>query len=180
MRILREKANGLIIDIQEKLYPHIHDHEHLLTNTKKLVAGLKILNVPVMVTQQYTKGLGETISPLRKVLGDFHPVEKKAFSCCDEPAFATELARTEKKFIIIAGIETHVCVLQTVLDLIDCGHVPVVVEDCVSSRQPGDRNTALQRIRQEGAPVTSCESVLFELCRVAGTDEFKAISKLLK
>jgi nicotinamidase-related amidase len=107
-------------------------------------------------------------------------IEKTAFSCCDEPAFTSALAALHKQFVLIAGIESHVCVLQTVIDLLERGYQPVLVEDCVSSRKEGDKDISVHRMLKEGALVTTYESILFELCRFSGTDAFRAISKLVK
>ncbi|MBN2613335.1 MAG: isochorismatase family protein [Bacteroidales bacterium] len=133
-----------------------------------------------MVTQQYTKGLGETVSELGQHLGDMRKIEKLSFSCCGEPVFLQQLESTGKKTVIVAGIETHVCVLQTVLDLLELGYQPVIVEDCTSSRKFNDKKIALERMRDEGTIITTFESLLFELCKVAGNEKFKAISKLVK
>lgn len=180
MRILKENTAGLIIDIQERLFPFIHGNEALTRNTQILVNGLKALGVPIIVTQQYTKGLGETILPLRDVLEPMDPIEKVAFSCCDEPNFTTKLAALGKSQVLLAGIETHVCVLQTALDLLETGYQPVIVEDCVSSRRLNDKAMAIERLRLSGAVITTYESILFELLRYSGTVEFKEISRLVK
>lgn len=180
MRIITEDSIGLIIDMQERLYPHIHNHEQLTKNTAILIEGLKAVGVKILVTEQYVKGLGETIPPLKSLLEDINFIEKRAFSCCDEPLFYEELALNAPQTIIIAGIETHVCVLQTTIDLISNGYKPVIVEDCVGSRNPNDKAIAIQRMRQEGAMITSYESILFELLRYSGTEAFKKISKLVK
>lgn len=180
MRINKENAIGVVIDIQSRLYPFIHDHDTLTRNNRILIEGLKVLNIPVVVTQQYTKGLGETIPELAGVLGDYSPVEKMSFSCCDEPRFNEELALASKMFVIVCGIETHVCVMQTVNDLIGQGYLPIVVEDCVGSRKPNDKKIAIERMRQSGAMITTYESILFELLKYSGTDEFKKISGLVK
>ena len=180
MRVQKENTAGLVIDIQERLYPHIHEHETIARNTGILVEGLKVLGVPVLVTQQYTRGLGPTIPGLLDLIKDFPLIEKTAFSCCDEPEFIRALAETHKQFILIAGIESHVCVLQTVIDLVERGYMPVLLEDCVSSRKANDKRTSVRRMHKEGAIVTGYESIIFELCRYSGTDEFKSISKLVK
>ena len=180
MRIQKESTAGLVIDIQERLYPHIHEHDAIARNTGIFVEGLKVLGVPVLVTQQYTRGLGPTIPGLLDMIKEFPLIEKTAFSCCDEPEFIRALAHVHKQFILIAGIESHVCVLQTVIDLLERGYQPVLVEDCVSSRKLTDKSTSVCRMRKEGAIVTSYESILFELCRYSGTNEFKSISKLVK
>lgn len=180
MRILAEDSVGLIIDMQERLYPYITDHDQLTKNTGILIEGLKALGIEIKVTEQYTKGLGFTIEPLKGLLSDISFIEKQAFSCCDEPRFYEDLAVAAPKWVIIAGIESHVCVLQTVIDLIANGYRPVLVEDCVGSRRPNDKNMAIERMRAEGAIITTYESLLFELLRFSGTDVFKKISKLVK
>ncbi len=180
MRILREAAAAAVIDIQEKLLPHIHDGEIILNNCLKLIKGLKILSVPVIITQQYTRGLGPTVLPIKQLFPEFRYIEKITFSCCEEPEFGKELERLAKKNIILCGIEAHVCVLQTCLDLLASGKKPVVVEDCVSSRNVNDRIIAIERMRQEGAIITTMESLLFELTRMAGNDMFKGISTIVK
>lgn len=180
MRILQDQTAGLVIDIQERLFPFIHEHEIIARNTGILVRGLQVMNIPVILTEQYTKGLGPTIEPLRELFQPARPLEKMAFSCCDDLPFSEVLLKLNKKFIVIAGIESHVCVLQTTLDLLEENFVPVVAEDCVSSRRPNDKKMAMMRMRREGAIITTYESVLFELLRYSGTDEFRAISKLVK
>ena len=179
MRILKDRSCLLVIDIQEKLFPFIHENEELLKNVVTLIKGMQALEVHVIVTEQYTKGLGPTVAAVAGVLGNNHRIEKSSFSCCGEPRFNLELATSGKENVIIAGIESHVCVLQTVIDLERQGYKPVVVEDCISSRNPGDKAVAIQRMRQEGAIVTTCESILFELLRNSGGEVFKAISKLV-
>lgn len=180
MRILKLDSCGLVIDMQERLFPHIHQHELLEKNTEILISGLRILEVPILVTEQYRKGLGLTIPSIQKALTEFNAVEKMAFSCCDNNDFISSLKILNRKNIIISGIETHVCVLQTVVDLIEQGYQPVVIEDCVSSRKENDKLIAIERMRQAGAIISTYESVLFELARISGTEKFKAISKLVK
>lgn len=180
MRILRDQTAAVMIDIQEKLYPVMYNKEALLDRLVILVKGLKLLKIPVVAAQQYTKGLGETIEPLRSLFSDFTIVEKTCFSCCDEPVLMDEITALDKKSIIVAGIESHVCVLQTVTDLLEKGYTPVVIADCISSRNPYDKEIAVERMRSEGAVITTCESILFELCRTSGAEEFRSISKLVK
>jgi len=171
---------ALVIDIQEKLFPHIDNHDQLQTNCEILLSGLKVLDIPIIVTEQYPKGLGHTIKAVSDLITDFSPIEKLSFSCCGEKKFLEAVQGYSKRNVIIFGIETHVCVLQTVMDLIERGYHPVIIEDCVSSRKPKDRETALKRMAREGVIITTYESILFELCEVAGTDQFKQISKLVK
>lgn len=180
MRILKENTTGLFIDIQDRLFPHVQESGQLEKNLIMLAAGLKALEIPLLITEQYTKGLGFTILPLKMALGDYSAIEKIAFSCCDEPDFIDAINQTGRKNVILCGIETHVCVLQTAMDLLQSGYQPVVIEDCVSSRKLSDKNTAIERMRKEGAIISSLESILFELTRYSGTETFKVISKLVK
>lgn len=180
MRILREQTAGLVIDIQERLFPFISGNEALSLNAGILIKGLQALQIPIIVTEQYTKGLGPTIEPLQLLFNGKMPIEKLAFSCCDDQAFMLHLKGLDKKFIVITGIESHVCVLQTTIDLLEQNFIPVVVEDCISSRRLNDKLMAVNRMRRMGAVITTYESVLFELLRYSGTEEFKAISKLVK
>jgi len=180
MRILKKDSVGLIIDIQERLFPVMVEKEKLLNNCKTLLKGLKTLNVPLLTTQQYSKGLGETLPEIQAIVSNFTFIEKKVFSCCDESLFMKRLKESGSKNVIICGIESHVCVLQTAVDLKDAGFNPVVVMDCVSSRTKANIYLAKDRFRFEGIMMTSYESILFELTRTAGTTEFKAISALVK
>ena len=180
MRILKENTVGLVIDIQERLVPVMEENEQLVENCSKLIQGLQILGLPFLVTQQYSKGLGETVEEIKSVINDFQYIEKKDFSCFDEPAFVEKLELSGAKHVIICGIESHVCVLQTAIDLKEAGYNPVVVMDCVSSRSFDNIDLASERFRYEGIMMASLESILFELTRSAGTPEFKEISKLVK
>ena len=180
MRINKDNSVLVVIDIQEKLFPHIYEHDILEKNCQILISGLKSLGVPIMVTEQYSKGLGSTITSIREAIGDIESIEKSSFSCCGEPAFITAIESSGKKSVIICGVEAHVCVLQTALDLSDRGFQPVLIEDCVASRKFNDKHIALERMRENGVIVSTYESILFELCEVAGTEQFKAISRLVK
>ncbi|MFN8578982.1 MAG: hydrolase [Candidatus Sericytochromatia bacterium] len=181
MRILKDDTLAVVIDIQERLFPHIYEHDKLLENCIKLISGLQTLEIPLVITEQYTKGLGFTLEPIIKQLeNSYKPIEKIDFSCYGSEDFAQILKKYNKRNIIIFGIETHVCVLQTTLDLLENGYNPIIIEDCVSSRKINDKNIAINRMRQEGAIISSLESILFELCRKAGSDNFKSISKLVK
>ena len=192
MRILPEKAAAVLVDVQEKLFPHMHERETLNRNLPILLKGLELLGVPMLVTQQYTRGLGPTTAALREVLGwstvpaaDADPgadryIEKIAFSCWDEPAFRRAFEALGRDCVLLAGIESHVCMLQTAVDLQEAGFTPVVIEDCTSSRRENDKRVAMQRLHAEGIRVSTYESILFELAREAGTDTFRAISRLVK
>ena len=180
MRITKENTIGLVIDIQERLFPVMWENEVFLNNCKILIRGLAELKLPLVTTQQYTKGLGETLSEIKSVINDFSFIEKRDFSCCDEPVFSEKLKELGVKNIIICGIESHVCVLQTAVDLKCLGLNPVVVMDCVSSRTKGNIELAKERFRHEEIMMASYESILFELTRSSGAEEFRAISKLVK
>ena len=180
MRILLEDTAAICVDIQQKFTQIIYMFDKILKNSQILIDGLNVLEVPIIVTEQYPKGLGYTITEIKEHLKEYNPIEKVAFSCCGSDEFCESLKNTGKKNVIVFGIEAHVCVLQTVLDLAEIKYQPILIEDCVSSRKKSDRKTALNRMRQEGAIITSYESILFELSRVAGTEKFKQISKLVK
>jgi len=180
MRIERDHTAGLVIDIQEKLFPVMAGKENLLANCLKLIKGLQILGIPLVVTQQYSKGLGETIPEISTEIQNFNFIEKRGFSCCDEPTFLNRLVDHLAKNVIICGIESHVCVLQTALDLKENGLTPVIVMDSVSSRHPESLNLAKERFRHEGIMMTSTESLLFELTRSSAAPEFREISSLVK
>lgn len=180
MRINRENTIGLVIDMQERLLPAMEENEMILNNCQILLKGLQALGLPVLVTQQYTKGLGETVEPIRSVINSFQPIEKKDFSCCDEAEFAKELEKLNAMNIIICGVESHVCVLQTAIDLKEAGLNPIVVMDCISSRSFANVDLAAERFRFEGIMMTSYESILFELTRTSSAPEFKIISNLVK
>ena len=180
MRITKENTVGLIIDIQERLVPAMWEKEVLLKNCQVLIQGLFELKIPLLVTQQYSKGLGETIPEIKSVIHHFSCIEKRDFSCCDEPVVIEKLKELDAKNIIICGIESHVCVLQTAVDLKEAGFNPIVVMDCVSSRTKESIETAKDRFRFEAIMMTSYESILFELTRSSVADEFKAISRLVK
>ena len=180
MRIIKEKTAGLVIDIQERLFPVMWEKETLLKNCNTLIAGLEELSVPTIVTQQYTQGLGDTLPEIQSLISDFNFIEKRNFSCCDELLVIDKLKETGAENVIICGIESHVCVLQTAVDLKEGGLTPIVVMDCVSSRTKENIEWAKERFRHEGIMMVSYESVLFELTRTSSAPEFKAISKLVK
>jgi Isochorismatase family len=180
MRITKENTVGLIIDIQERLFPAMWEKETLLKNCQILIQGMNELRLKLIVTQQYSKGLGETISEIQSVISEFSYIEKRDFSCCDEPVFMERLKELKAKNIIICGIESHVCVLQTAVDLKEADFNPIVVIDCISSRTRENIEMAKDRFRHEGIIMTSYESILFELTRSSAAPEFKAISKLVK
>ena len=176
MRIEREQTAAIVVDYQGKLVPVMYEHEELIRRSKILLEGLKILEVPMYITQQYTKGLGMSVDEIMEAAGTTEYIDKIAFTAYDSVKWKLR----GKKFVIVCGIEAHICVLQTVIDLKAAGYVPVLVADCIASRKEADKQVALERARQEGAIVTTYESLLFELLKVAGTDTSKAIQKLIR
>lgn len=180
MRITTENTIGMIIDIQERLFPVMFEKEKLLGNCLTLIQGLSELNVPFIVSQQYTKGLGETLPEIKSAIQDFKYYEKRDFSCCDELHIVERIHKLGAKNIIVCGIESHVCVLQTAVDLKEAGLNPIVVMDCVSSRTKENLELAKERFRFEGIMMTSYESILFELTRSSKATGFRAISRLVK
>lgn len=182
-RLDRQRAVLLVIDVQEKLLPVIHEHKWVAQNVERLVRGTQILGVPAIVTEQYVKGLGATVAPLRSALAETHgyrPIEKVCFSAQGCDAFRAQLEAFERKQVIVAGIETHVCVYQTIKDLLTAGYEVTVVADAVSSRTAENKEIALRRLSADGAKLSTTEMALFELLAVSGTDEFRAISRLIK
>ncbi len=180
MRIVKEGTVGLVVDVQERLFPVMVEKEKLLGNCLVLTKGLQELGVPLVVTQQYTKGLGHTIKELNEELNQIVPIEKRGFSCCEEPEFLKRLKELNAKNIIICGIESHICILQTAIGLKEYGFNPIVIINCVSSRKKEDIELAKERFRFEKIMMASYESILFELTRSSSVPEFKAISKLVR
>ncbi len=180
MRIDRENTIAIIIDIQERLFPYISEKERLEQNMVVLSSALQILKIPIIVTEQYRKGLGPTIQSIQASFSKFFFMEKMSFSCCDDVEIMKIIKAYNPKNVLIAGIESHVCVLQTALDLLKNNFNAVIIEDCVSSRKLNDKNIAIKRLGFEGATISTYESVIFELMRFSGTDEFKNVSRLLK
>ena len=180
MKIKAEDTAALIIDFQEKLVPAIADHDEIVAKAAIFTAGLKELGVPMSVTQQYTKGLGETVPAMKEAIGAFEPMEKTAFSAMGCDAFVEWVKAQGKKTILVCGVEAHICVLQSIVDLIGEGYRVFIVADCVGSRKVYNKEYAIQRAVQEGAFVTTCEGALYEMTQGAGTPHFKAISKLTK
>lgn len=177
----RNDAVLVVIDVQEKLCKAM-DEKVLAALTQRisiLQQAAEELGVPQIATEQYVKGLGETIAELKERL-TAPAIEKMAFSCCGETPFPDALRKIGRKQIIVTGMETHVCVLQTVLQLLEAGYVVHVVADAVMSRKKENWRIALGVAQQAGAVITSMEAVLFQLLRVAGSDEFKKLSKLVR
>lgn len=176
----REKAALLIIDIQDKILVAMQNSDSVLSNTEKLINGFKVLGIPIYFTEQYPKGLGRTSQKLLDLLEGTEAVTKMSFSCFGAGDLFETLKTKKLTQIIVCGVESHVCVQQTVLDLLVNDFQVNLAADAVSSRKTLDYEIALRRMNEHGAEITTTESILFELLNVCGTDEFKAISKLVK
>lgn len=169
----------VVIDVQDNLMPVIHDNDAVAEQIATLVQGANILEVPVVVTEQYPERLGQTISGVASHLSST-AITKLSFSCCGVGDFNIALETLGRKNILVVGVETHVCVLQTVLDLIGQGYAPYVVADAVSSRRQENKDLALSRMAAAGAIIVSVEMALFELLGRAEGDAFKKVLKLVK
>lgn len=180
MKIRKEDTVLLIIDMQERLLPAVKDSEALINNCRILIEGCNILGVPIIATEQYSKGLGKTIEPISQLLVGVNPIDKREFSCFKNSEFASKFETLGRRYVIIAGVEAHVCVQQTAFDLMDEDYKPIIIANCISSRKEIDKKFALKRLRDYSADVTTYESILFELLVTSTANEFKAISKLVQ
>lgn len=170
----------LIIDIQERLAAVMKMKDAVVTNCIHLIELAKMLDIPVVLTEQYPKGIGQTVELIQKALPAYQPIEKLTFSCCDEPLFLDAIRKLNKKTLIVTGMETHICVLQTSIGLLRDGFHVHLVKDAVCSRTKENWKIACEFIRDAGGVITSTETVLFQLLHIAGTEQFKAISKRIK
>ena len=170
----------MVVDIQDRFLPVIHEMQRVIQNSLRLINGAIILSVPILATEQYRKGLGATLPEIASAIPNFAPMEKNTFSCCDTPGFVEALRAKGVQDVILCGIEAHVCVCQTSLGLLEAGFRPFVVADAISSRTPENHRFAIERMRDAGAVIVSTEMILFELLECAGTDEFRQMLKLVK
>jgi nicotinamidase-related amidase len=177
-----EKALLVVIDVQDKLCVAMDEKvlRHLTKNTGILLESAVELAMPVIFTEQYVKGLGPTVTELKERAPEATCYEKMTFSCCGNEAFVKQLKESGRTQIIVSGMETHVCVLQTVIELLDAGFDVHIVKDAVMSRDKRNWQTAIEAMTQAGAVPTCTESVMFQLMKIAGTDAFKKLSKLVR
>ena len=200
----RERAVLVVIDVQERLLPFIHESEQLVLQCVRLVRGFHILGLPILVTEQYRKGIGPTDDrlitailhpesveqplPERREQGfeapppppEFRPLEKMTFSCAEDAPFRAALEATGRRQVLLCGIESHVCVLQTALHLRERGYEVFLAADAVSSRSPRNVEIALRRMEQAGVQLTSVEMGIFEMLHLSGTPEFKKWSRQIR
>jgi nicotinamidase-related amidase len=177
MLLDKEKSGFLLVDVQEKLTPLVLNPEKLVMRCEWLIRLTKELKVPLMVSEQYTRGLGKTIGSLGSLTEKDTHVEKVSFSCCREPSFVHQWKAMNRQQVVMAGIETHVCVLQTAMELNSSGFDVFVVVDAVSSRHEVDHKYGLKRMKQAGIFLVTAEMVFFEWVGQAGTPEFKSLSQ---
>jgi nicotinamidase-related amidase len=175
----REKACVLLVDVQEKLAPVMWNFATVEKYCKAMILAGRELGVPVLATEQYPKGLGATIPSLREALGAA-PLVKMSFSCGADPEFMRALEATGRRQVVVVGIESHVCVFQTVRDLLGRDYEVFVCADAVTSRFEEHRRVALAQLAAMGAHVTSAETCIFDLLHAAGTAEFKRVSPLVR
>lgn len=181
--IQRDKISLIVVDMQEKLINAIPEErrEVVTRNSKILIETAKTLGIPITVTEQYPKGLGLTINEIKEAIGDEpKPIEKLVFSCARSSDFTAALKNTKRTEVLMCGIETHVCVLQTVLDLIKDGYKVYVPADAVTSRKGIDWEMGIKFMDRAGAVVGTTETFVFQLLERAGTEDFKKISRLIK
>ncbi|WP_235867538.1 hydrolase [Ureibacillus chungkukjangi] len=178
--LTKEETVLVLIDIQGRLAEIVHDSEFVISNIAKVTEGVQILGCPVLWLEQYPKGLGPTVDKIAQALPNQKPIEKITFSAYDTPEFVEQLEATNRKKVLLAGIETHICVYQTAAHLIQNGYEVEVLADCISSRTAKSHEIGLQKMLQLGVKVTTVEMALFEMLQIAKGDQFKAISKLVK
>lgn len=180
MLIKADRSCLLVVDIQERLLPAMFSPKSVTENTGILLKAAEIMGIPVLASEQYPKGLGPTVPEIAAQLPEGSVVEKLHFSCLGDGGFCLRLGALARPQAVVVGMEAHVCVLQTVLDLRAQGVDVFVVADATSSRSPESHRLALERMRTAGAQVVSTEMVVFEWLAKAGTEQFRTISKLVK
>ncbi|WP_342472219.1 hydrolase [Metasolibacillus sp. FSL H7-0170] len=169
----------VLIDIQGKLAEIVENSEHVIQNIVKAVKGANVLELPILWLEQYPKGLGSTVPEIANEI-DGQPIEKITFSAYDTEEFRVKLAATGRKKVLLAGIESHICVYQTAAHLLANGYEVEVLVDCVSSRTGENRQLGIDKMVQLGARLSSIEMALFEMQQIAKGDIFKAISAIVK
>ena len=177
----RDDSLLVVVDVQEKLVPAVPAAPRVIARVRLLLEAARVLNVPVLATEQYPKGLGPTVKEIRDLLPPgVVPLEKTDFSCVPVPGFASRLMTLGREQIVVAGLEAHVCVGQTALELAAAGKRVFVPADAVASRREEDAAVALRRLERAGAVITTAEAVVFEWLRRAGTPEFKELSAVIR
>lgn len=176
----RKRSVVLLVDVQERLMPVMADGDQFVDECVRVLRAATALGVPILCTEQYPKGLGKTVPALAELIEESPSIEKMTFSCLGAPELVKQIDALARDQVVVIGIESHVCVMQTALDLLAAGQEVHVPYDAVTSRSRIGRAMAIERMRQAGVIVTCVESVLFEWLVEAGTAEFKTVTKLLK
>lgn len=180
-RLSVQNALLMVVDLQDRLLPAIHDNQAVLGRSGIMIKAARVLDIPIIWTEQYRRGLGPTNPAIAEAIGDAaEPMEKMAFGCLGDAAIAEAVRASGRTQLILIGIETHVCIMQTALAALEDGLQVFLAEDAISSRRASDRETALRRMAQAGAIPASVEMLIMELLVVAGGEKFKAILPLLK
>ncbi len=169
----------VVIDVQGKLAQLMHEKADLFGNIRKLIQAAGVLEIPIIWTEQYPAGLGPTIPEIAELLTG-EPIAKISFSCCGERRFVEAMGELGRNQVLLCGIETHVCVYQTAVDLLGTAYEVEVVADAVSSRTPDNKDIGLAKIKDAGADITSVETAIFELLKAAEGEKFKAILRIVK
>ncbi len=170
----------LLVDVQGQLAQLMHQKDALFNNLEALIKGMKVMDIPIIWMEQIPSKLGPTTERIAALMEGQSPIEKFSFSCCGEPEFMKAFDALGRKEVLITGIETHICVFQTGVELMDKGCKVQVVSDCVSSRTPENKQVGLDRLARAGAEITSVEMAFFELMKAAEGDAFKQVVKLIK
>ncbi|HCY87570.1 MAG TPA: hydrolase [Desulfobacteraceae bacterium] len=170
----------LLVDVQGQLAQLMHEKEALFKSLEAMIQGMKVLGVPIIWLEQIPSKLGPTTDRIAAHMEGVSPIEKFSFSCCGEPEFMKQFEALGRKQVLITGIETHICVFQTGVELMEKGCEVQVVADCVSSRTKANKKIGLKRLAAEGARVTSVEMAFFELMKAAQGDAFKQVVKFIK
>jgi nicotinamidase-related amidase len=176
----REDTVLVVVDIQERLAAIMSERKRVIDNCIHLIETAKLLDIPLILNEQYPKGLGPTVKEIRDALQSYEPLEKLSFSCCKGDKFIGDLKDTGRRTVLLVGMETHVCVLQTCIDLLREGFFVHTVSDALCSRTEDNFRTAIEFMRDAGAVITCTETVLFQLLERAGSEEFKVLSKRIK
>jgi nicotinamidase-related amidase len=175
-----ENSLLVVIDIQGPLAQKMHDKASCYESVIKMIKGAQVLNVPIIVTEQIPQKLGHTLPEIASLFSAFQPITKVSFSCWGEKVFAEKLRATSRKQILLTGIESHVCVYQTALELKSLGYDVYLVSDCISSRTAENKSIAIARMTGEGVKLTSAEMALFELMKTAEAEKFREVAKVVK
>jgi len=179
--ILTSKMTVLVVvDVQEKLLPYVADKENVTKNLQMLIKFAHIMDIPIVLTEHYPKGLGRTVPEIKEVLKEYKPIEKVIFSCFGSDEFKTRLKELGAKTLMLTGIESHICVEQTALDAMNSGYEVHVISDAIASRTPRNLEIGIEKMRQFGAVISSTEMAMYEIMERADTKEFKEVLSLVK